>query len=71
MPKEVLRPLGRGGSDYTTASLLEQASKLMLIEIWTDVDGVLTADPRLVSKAFYDSKTLLCRGDEMSHFGKK
>ena len=43
--------LGRGGSDYT-AALFGAALNASAIEIWTDVDGVMSADPRIVSTAF-------------------
>ena len=43
--------LGRGGSDYT-AAILATALSADSIEIWTDVDGIMTADPRIVSNAF-------------------
>ncbi len=62
--------LGRGGSDYTAAIIaagLDAAS----IEIWTDVDGVLTADPRKVRKAFTIPKMTYAEAMEMSHFGAK
>ena len=62
--------LGRGGSDYT-ASILAQALKADLLEIWTDVDGVLTADPRKVKKAFTVKKLSYAEAMEMSHFGAK
>ncbi len=62
--------LGRGGSDYT-ASLLGAGLNATAIEIWTDVDGVLTADPRLVSKAFTIPKLSYIEAMEMSHFGAK
>lgn len=45
-----LTTLGRGGSD-TTAALLGEALKASAVEIYTDVDGIMTADPRIVSKA--------------------
>lgn len=62
--------LGRGGSDYT-ASLLGAGLGAKAIEIWTDVDGVLTADPRLVANAFTISKLSYVEAMEMSHFGAK
>jgi len=43
--------LGRGGSDFT-AALIAAGLQAEVIEIWTDVDGVLTCDPRKVGKAF-------------------
>ncbi len=62
--------LGRGGSDYT-AAILGAALDAEAVEIWTDVDGVLTADPRKVKKAF--TVPIMSYGEamEMSHFGAK
>lgn len=62
--------LGRGGSDYT-ASLIGAATNASKIEIWTDVDGVLTADPRKVHSAFTVTKMTYEEAMEMSHFGAK
>lgn len=62
--------LGRGGSDYT-ASLLAAGLNAESIEIWTDVDGVLTADPRKVRKAFTINQMTYAEAMEMSHFGAK
>lgn len=62
--------LGRGGSDYT-ASLLAAGLKAEIIEIWTDVNGVLTSDPRKVNKAFTIPKMTYAEAMEMSHFGAK
>ncbi len=62
--------LGRGGSDYT-ASLLAAGLDASLIEIWTDVNGVLTADPRKVKKAFTIPTLTFAEAMEMSHFGAK
>ncbi|MGB3548720.1 MAG: bifunctional aspartate kinase/homoserine dehydrogenase I [Saprospiraceae bacterium] len=62
--------LGRGGSDYT-ASLLAAGLQAEAIEIWTDVDGVLTADPRKVRKAFTIPQLTYAEAMEMSHFGAK
>lgn len=62
--------LGRGGSDYT-AAILGAALDASIIEIWTDVDGVLTADPRKVKKAFTLKSMTYAEAMEMSHFGAK
>lgn len=62
--------LGRGGSDYT-AAILGAALNAEVIEIWTDVDGVLTADPRKVKKAFTIPTMTYAEAMEMSHFGAK
>lgn len=62
--------LGRGGSDYT-ASIFGAALDADEIEIWTDVDGVLTTDPRQVKKAFSLAEMTYEEAMEMSHFGAK
>jgi len=62
--------LGRGGSDYT-ASIFGAALNAEEIEIWTDVDGVLTTDPKQVKKAFSLSEMTYEEAMEMSHFGAK
>ena len=62
--------LGRGGSDYT-ASVIAAAINAEEIEIWTDVDGVMTADPRKVKKAFSLPALSYSEAMEMSHFGAK
>ena len=62
--------LGRGGSDYT-AALLAAGLEAEAIEIWTDVDGVLTADPRKVKSAFTIPTMTYGEAMEMSHFGAK
>ncbi|MEZ4685383.1 MAG: aspartate kinase [Bacteroidia bacterium] len=62
--------LGRGGTDYT-ASFFGSALDATMIEIWTDVDGVLTADPRKVSQAFSIERMTYEEAMEMSHFGAK
>ena len=62
--------LGRGGSDYT-AAILAGALNAEILEIWTDVDGVLTSDPRKVKKAFSLPQLSYAEAMEMSHFGAK
>lgn len=62
--------LGRGGSDYT-AAILGAGLDAAAIEIWTDVDGVMTADPRKVKKAFSIPQMTYAEAMEMSHFGAK
>ncbi len=62
--------LGRGGSDYT-ASIFGAALDADMIEIWTDVDGVLTADPRRVEQAFTIPTLSFKEAMELSHFGAK
>jgi aspartokinase/homoserine dehydrogenase 1 len=62
--------LGRGGSDLT-ASLFGAALAVDEIEIWTDVDGMLTADPRRVPKAFPIPEVTFEEAMELCHFGAK
>lgn len=62
--------LGRGGSDYS-ASLIGAALGVDEIEIWSDVNGVMTADPRKVRKAFPLSSLTYEEAMELSHFGAK
>jgi aspartokinase/homoserine dehydrogenase 1 len=62
--------LGRGGSDYT-AAVLGAALDVRVIEIWTDVDGVLSADPRYVASAFSLEELTFDELMELSHFGAK
>ncbi|MCC5925990.1 MAG: bifunctional aspartate kinase/homoserine dehydrogenase I [Bacteroidetes bacterium] len=68
--KDETTTLGRGGSDYT-ASILGAALDVDEVQIWTDVDGVLTADPRKVSRAFPVPVITYEEAMEMSHFGAK
>lgn len=62
--------LGRGGSDYT-ASLLGAALNSELIEIWTDVNGLMTADPVKVKRSFPITEISYEEAMELSHFGAK
>ena len=62
--------LGRGGSDYS-ASLIGMSIDAERIEIWTDVDGVRTADPRKVQNTKYLEKISFEEAAEMAHFGAK
>lgn len=62
--------LGRGGSDYT-AALFGAGLKADVIEIWTDVNGILTADPRVVPDAHTLPTVTYSEAMEMSHFGAK
>jgi aspartokinase/homoserine dehydrogenase 1 len=62
--------LGRGGSDYT-ASIFGAALDASEIEIWTDVDGVLSADPRIVPDAFTLLELTYAEAMELAHFGAK
>ncbi|HMI02024.1 MAG TPA: bifunctional aspartate kinase/homoserine dehydrogenase I [Pedobacter sp.] len=62
--------LGRGGSDYT-AAIWGAALNSEEIQIWTDVDGMLTADPRIVKKAFSLPELSYTEAMELSYFGAK
>lgn len=62
--------LGRSGSDYT-ASILGAALRAEAIEIWTDVDGVMTADPRFVKEAQSIAQLSYNEAMEITHFGAK
>jgi aspartate kinase len=62
--------LGRGGSDYT-AALVGAALEAIEIQIWTDVPGVLTADPRLVSHAHTVPHLSFEEAAELAYFGAK
>jgi aspartokinase/homoserine dehydrogenase 1 len=68
--KNEMTTLGRGGSDYT-AAIFGAALDASQIQIWTDVDGVMTADPRKVKKAFSIATMTYEEAMEMSHFGAK
>ncbi len=62
--------LGRGGSDFT-ASIFGAALQVKEIQIWTDVNGVLTADPQKVPEAFTIPQLTYEEAMELSHFGAK
>jgi aspartokinase/homoserine dehydrogenase 1 len=62
--------LGRGGSDYT-ASIWGAALNAEEIQIWTDVNGMMTADPRIVEKAFSLKELSYTEAMELSYFGAK
>ena len=66
----VTTTLGRGGSDYS-ASLLGAAMDAAAIEIWTDVDGLLTADPRVVPGARLIEHVRFDEAAELASFGAK
>lgn len=66
--KGITTTLGRNGSDYT-ASILGAAMDVDSVEIWTDVDGVLTADPRIVKNAFTIPRLSIEEAMELSYFG--
>jgi len=62
--------LGRGGSDYT-ASILATALDASILEIWTDVDGFMTADPRVISSAYVIDQLTFIEAMELCNFGAK
>ncbi|WP_041611489.1 bifunctional aspartate kinase/homoserine dehydrogenase I [Treponema primitia] len=62
--------LGRGGSDLS-AAIFGAAMGAKCVEIWTDVDGILTADPKLVKTAFKIDSLSYNEAMELSHFGAK
>lgn len=68
--ENITTTLGRGGSDYS-ASIFGAALNAEVIEIWTDVNGMMTADPRKVSKAFTIPEISYAEAMELSHFGAK
>ncbi|MDH6359128.1 bifunctional aspartate kinase/homoserine dehydrogenase I [Parabacteroides sp. PF5-9] len=62
--------LGRGGSDYT-ASILATALDASVLEIWTDVDGFMTADPKVISSAYVIDRLSFTEAMELCNFGAK
>src|SRR5690606_4372213 len=62
--------LGRGGSDYT-AAIFGSVLNASVIDIWTDVNGMLTADPRIVKKAFSLHILSYTEAMELSYFGAR
>ena len=62
--------LGRGGSDYT-AAILAAALDAKVLEIWTDVDGFMTADPRVISNALIIDHLSFTEAMELCNFGAK
>ncbi len=69
-PGRVTTTLGRGGSDYS-ASLIGASINAEAIEIWTDVDGMLTADPRVVPNAKLIERIRFDEAAELASFGAK
>jgi len=67
--------LGRGGSDYSAAllgaALSDAGARVPVIEIWTDVDGILTADPRIVPSARLVPEVSYAEAAELAFFGAK
>ena len=62
--------LGRGGSDYT-AAIVAAALDATSLEIWTDVDGFMTADPRVISTAYTITELSYVEATELCNFGAK
>ncbi len=69
-PARITTTLGRGGSDYS-AALIGAALEADAIEIWTDVDGMLTADPRVVPDARLIERIRFDEAAELASFGAK
>ncbi|MCF6333383.1 MAG: bifunctional aspartate kinase/homoserine dehydrogenase I [Draconibacterium sp.] len=68
--KDEFTTIGRGGSDYT-AAIISAALDVDILEIWTDVNGFMTADPRVISKAYTIPQLTYSEAMELSHFGAK
>ena len=62
--------LGRGGSDYT-AAIVAAALDADLLEIWTDVDGFMTADPRVINSTYIIDHLTFAEATELCNFGAK
>jgi len=67
---EEVTNLGRGGSDYT-ASIIAAALNAAQLEIWTDVDGFMTADPRVIPTAYTINELSYVEAMELCNFGAK
>lgn len=66
----VTTTLGRGGSDYT-AAIIAAALDAEVLEIWTDVDGFMTADPRIIPSAYTIEHLTYSEATELCNFGAK
>ena len=62
--------LGRGGSDYT-ASIIAAALDASVLEIWTDIDGFMTADPKVIQNAYTIPELTYVEAMELCNFGAK
>ena len=62
--------LGRGGSDFT-ASILASITNAEKLEIWTDVSGIFTANPKIVKQSYPIDYLSYKEAMELSHFGAK
>jgi aspartate kinase len=69
-PEGATTTLGRGGSDYT-ATIIGAALKADEVEIWTDVNGIMTSDPRIVKNARTISQISYKEAAELAYFGAK
>ena len=67
---EEITNLGRGGSDYT-AAIIAAALDADILEIWTDVDGFMTADPRVIKTAYTINELSYIEAMELCNFGAK
>lgn len=70
IPGGILEGVGRGYSDFTCA-LIGAGLKVKEIQIWTDVDGMLSADPRVVKEAHVLEQISFKEASELAHFGAK
>ena len=70
IPGGILESVGRGYSDFTCA-LAGAGLKVKEIQIWTDVDGMFSADPRIVKEAHIIDKLSFKEASELAHFGAK
>ncbi len=68
--KNEITTLGRGGSDYT-AAIIAATYDASILEIWTDVNGFMTADPKIISRAYCIDSLTYSEAMELSHFGAK
>lgn len=68
--KEEITNLGRGGSDYT-AAIFASALNASVLEIWTDVDGFMSADPKVISNAYVIDNLTFTEATELCNFGAK
>ena len=62
--------LGRGGSDYT-AAIIAATMDAEVLEIWTDVDGFMTADPRVINNTYVIDRLSFVEAMELCNFGAK
>ena len=62
--------LGRGGSDYS-AALMAEGLQALNLQIWTDVEGVYTTDPRIATNAYAMKEISFCEAAELATFGAK